>query len=228
MPDPIVVFFDIDETLFDDTRATRAGAEVIRKRFRPEVEAREFLAAWERSIEAFFPQYLAGILSFQGQRRARVRTCIDEALGDAQADEVFHIYSAAYEASWTLFPDVLPGLSELSGYMLGVISNGESAQQRKKLEQAGLSEVFSWVVTPEDCGYAKPSPQIFEFACQIASVPPPAAIYVGDRLTTDALAATDAGLLGIWLDRRGEAPRDCSVPVIGSLLELKPYIEAPG
>jgi putative hydrolase of the HAD superfamily len=43
--------------------------------------------------------------------------------------------------------------------------------------------------------------------------------YVGDRLTTDALAATDAGLLGIWLDRTGEATTT-PLPTITTLFDL--------
>jgi putative hydrolase of the HAD superfamily len=36
-------------------------------------------------------------------------------------------------------------------------------------------------------------------------VPARAAVYVGDRLEVDALAATAAGLRGIWLNRAGGA-----------------------
>jgi len=35
-------------------------------------------------------------------------------------------------------------------------------------------------------------------------VPPHAAVYNGDQFEVDALAATAAGLLGIWLNRAGD------------------------
>ena len=45
--------------------------------------------------------------------------------------------------------------------------------------------------------------------------------YVGDDLVVDALAAREAGLAGIWLDRRGTwAGGDVGVPVIRSLGDL--------
>lgn len=58
-------------------------------------------------------------------------------------------------------------------------------------------------------------------------------MYVGDRLSTDAIGAASAGLLGVWLDRNGAATveqlrraRDAGVPVIRTLDEL-PAIVAP-
>jgi putative hydrolase of the HAD superfamily len=221
----MVIFFDIDDTLIDDSGATKAAAEVLRKRFRPEIGCREFIAAWESSIDVHCPRFLAGDLSFQGQRRERVRDCIDRSIDDVRADEIFGAYLEAYEASWEVFPDVRPGLKTLGGYDLGVISNGQSDQQRKKLSRTGLMDSYSWVVTADDCGHAKPSREIFEFACSEAAVATGHAVYVGDQFDTDARAAINAGLRGIWLDRRAEAPKDCSVPVISSLQELAPFLE---
>jgi putative hydrolase of the HAD superfamily len=58
-------------------------------------------------------------------------------------------------------------------------------------------------------------------------VSPGDAAYVGDRLHTDAIGATAAGLRGIWIDRLGVATdaelaeaAGAGVPVIRTLAEL--------
>jgi putative hydrolase of the HAD superfamily len=48
--------------------------------------------------------------------------------------------------------------------------------------------------------------------------------YVGDRLTTDAAAATAAGLYGIWLNRTAD-PTPTHLPTIHTLADLHPLDE---
>ena len=66
---------------------------------------------------------------------------------------------------------------------------------------------------------AKPDPRAFELACVHFGVPARAAVYIGDWLEVDALAATAAGLRGIWLNRTGDAvpPR---VQAVDNLTDL--------
>jgi len=52
-------------------------------------------------------------------------------------------------------------LDNLSRYRLGVVSNGQAHQQRMKLQRTGISGKFDCIVISEECGYAKPNPEIF-------------------------------------------------------------------
>ena len=57
----------------------------------------------------------------------------------------------------------------------------------------------------------------FLHACERMGSEPARTAYVGDDLVVDALAAREAGLTGIWLDRRGTwADGDVGVPVVRS------------
>ena len=76
------------------------------------------------------------------------------------------------------------------------------------------------MVISEDIGVAKPHPGIFEAACEAVGASPSACVLVGDRLELDALGARDAGLTGVWLDRRGTGGAPASVPTIPRLSEL--------
>lgn len=72
-----------------------------------------------------------------------------------------------------------------------------------------------------DLGVAKPQPGIFYEACRRAHVRPASCVYVGDRFETDARAALNAGLAGIWISRGGRPITNIGVPVIASLSELR-------
>ena len=218
-----MIFFDIDGTLLDHERAVRAAAAAFQQEHAeafPE-SPENFLSRWRAVGKKHDDRFVAGEISFQEQRRARLRECFapKRQLADAEADALFAEYLAHYEASWQLYPDVADCLENLLPEGIGVISNGDSAQQRRKLEVLGIGSLLAVVVISDDLGVAKPEPGIFAFACREAGRVPSECFYVGDRLQTDAEASSRAGLVGIWLNRTGENA-DTRVPVISTLRDL--------
>jgi putative hydrolase of the HAD superfamily len=216
----MVVFFDIDDTLLDHVAAARAGAVALHRHIGAQGPLERFVSEWASALDRNFPRFLAGELSFQGQRRERIRQVVDAALTDAAADAVFVSYQEAYEAAWALFPDVLPCLDTLSNGRVGIISNGQVEQQRQKLKKTGIEARFECVVISEDCGCAKPAPEIFLEACRRIGASPAETVYVGDRYDIDAEGARRAGLTGVWLDRQRTRTARNEPPVIGTLDEL--------
>ena len=128
----------------------------------------------------------------------------DVVRGDA-ADSWFDGYREEYEAAWMLHDDAVSCLTGLRahGAQLGIITNGELAFQREKIDRVGLALLIDDVVASGDLGIAKPDRRIFEHACARFEVTTSDAVYVGDRLQTDAIGAAHAGLQGVWLNRSG-------------------------
>ncbi len=224
-----VVFFDIDGTLIDDAAATRAGAIGLFDRYRDRLADCEerFLQRWDALREHHFGRFLRGEISYLGQRRARIRDLFrrtSSEMSDSEANEILSVYRELYERAWRLFPDVVDTLDALSRCGLGVISNGSSMPQRRKLAAVGILDRFAVVVISEDIGVAKPHPRIFKAACQAVGVSPSACVYVGDRLDVDALGACEAGLRGVWLDRHGEGHGPSSITAITQLTQLLPLV----
>jgi putative hydrolase of the HAD superfamily len=221
------VVFDIDGTLVDYLGAQRAGLEklyaVLEEAQRVSLDA--FVAIWRREDARYWQQYQAGEITFVQQRLFRVKAVFEslgECLMDEQAMIIFRTYLAAYEASWKLYDDVLPCLDALSGYRLAVISNGDSGQQRRKLERTGIASRFESVVISGDLGVYKPHPEIFQRSLQELGVAAEEAVYIGDDLEADALGAQGVGMRAIWLAREGYVgdPADFPVPVVGSLSQV--------
>src|SRR5690606_487371 len=87
---------------------------------------------------------------------------------------VHRVPGGVYERAWRPFPEVERVLEKLSerGLRLGVITNGDAAQQRKKIEWTGLAGLLPHVVASSEAGAAKPSAGIFRTACAVLGVEP--------------------------------------------------------
>ena len=214
------IFFDIDDTLVDHRAAIGRAKQLLYERLDLPVSREAFLASWHESHQQLYPRFLKGEMPYPAVARARVRAAIDADLSDVEADRIFDEYLSDYEAGWSLLPDALPCLDSVAGRRLGIISNGRSGEQRRKLARTGIANRFEHVVISEDCGRAKPSAEMFHLACSAVRVPVEDAVHVGDNYELDACGARNAGLRGIWLDRAGRASRDHRGPLIGSLHEL--------
>jgi putative hydrolase of the HAD superfamily len=223
-----MIFFDIDETLIQNKAAERRAAEAFYLRHRELLQEAldRFLCRWKALTEQNVRRYLAGELSFQGQRRERIRQVFKGrlSLSDSEADTVFDFYLRVYEANWALYPDALSCLAELGDAGLGIVSNGDAVQQRQKLESLGIAERFEVILISGDRGVSKPDPQIFVDACRAAGRRPSRCWHVGDDLEADYGGSTAAGLNGIWLNR-GDRKRIDGIPTIGSLFELKGFVD---
>jgi putative hydrolase of the HAD superfamily len=226
-----VVIFDIDGTLVDHLGAQRAGLEKLYGMLEEaqRVSVDEFVAIWQREADRHWEQYQAGKITFIQQRLLRVKAvfdCLGEYASDETAMRVFLMYLAEYEGSWRLYDDVLPCLDSLSAYRLAVISNGDSGQQRRKLERTGIASRFESAVISGDLGVSKPHPDIFRQGLRELGVSAEEAVYVGDHLESDALGAQGVGMWAIWLARGGYVgdPADLLVPVVSSLSQVSKVV----
>lgn len=223
------LLFDLDGTLLDhDTAAEVALIEALQTM--PALHDVDHVHArrrWKQLEELAMERYLAGEITFTGQRRLRI-TLLAAELGlgtwDApRTDAWFAGYLRRYESAWRIYPDVRPGLDALAEQhphlRLGVLTNGDVDQQRKKLLRVGLAAGLPDVIASSEVGVAKPQPEIFQAGCARLRLAPDEVAYVGDRLHTDAIAATNAGLYGIWLNRNNDATSP-ELPVIQTLDDL--------
>lgn len=203
------VLFDVDDTLVAYSAAERAAiAGHLTDLGIPGDLLPATTAEWHRLQEHHFARYLAGRTDFPGQQRARVAGLLrwlDRPVpDDAGLTAWFAAYRRHHRAALRPYPDVAGCLAALAdaGTALGVITNTDAAAGRSKLAHTGLLPAFRCIVGVDSAGRAKPDPAIFRYACARLGLPPHQVAYVGDKPDTDAAAATAAGLLGIWLDRR--------------------------
>ena len=93
-------------------------------------------------------------------------------------------------------------LQTLKGHTkLGIVTNGFTQLQQKRLDRTGLKDYFDILVISEQVGVAKPHIDIFEHALSAMGWPDKEKVLmVGDTLETDILGAQNAGLHTCWLN----------------------------
>ncbi|MEV6498534.1 HAD family hydrolase [Streptomyces prunicolor] len=227
------VVWDVDDTLFDYTGADRAAMRehlVTEGLVDGPTSVAEALERWRVATEFHWARFSAGEVSFEGQRLDRVRLFLDRELTDAEAEDWFQRYKAHYETAWALFPDVLPVLDALATtHRHAVLSNSSLTVQDRKLRALGVYDRFEAVLCAAELGVSKPEAGAFLAACEALELPPHEVAYVGDHPEIDWRGAADAGLLSVWIDRRGgRTPGEALVGRhrIASLAELPALLGA--
>lgn len=212
-----VVLFDLDDTLMAHREAVAAGIVGYMRSRAYLGDETEAARRWHELEEKHYLAYLGGELTFEGQRQARAADFarrFGEELDAAAASRWFAEYFERYRDSWSLHDDVVPALDALAaaipGVRFGIITNGELEFQTAKIARLALDGRVEHVIASGAVGVAKPDAAIFRAALDRfhESAPVSAAAYVGDRLHTDAVGAANAGLLGVWVNRRGDTPSD--------------------
>lgn len=142
-------------------------------------------------------------------------------LASVLADE----YAALRRQSLDLFPESRTILEHFHkrGTRLGMVTNGDAAQQRDKIERFDLARYFEVVVIEGEFGTGKPDAKVYAHALDAIGVDASEAVMVGDHLEFDVEGSQRCGLTGIWIDRRGRGLGSSAVRphrIIGSLHEL--------
>lgn len=209
----------MDDTLLDSVAAARQALRVL-------LGNDAAWPVWQRITDLHYGRVLTGELPFDRMCVERTReffAAFGENLTLAEAAQREGIRMDAMRRAWRLFDDCWPCLRHLHlhGLRIAVITNAPCHYQHDKINAVGLTESFDTIVTSGEVGVAKPDPRIFHTACARLNLPPGMVAHVGDRLDIDAVAATQAGLRGIWLNRNGtHQPHPAGIAMIDSLEAL--------
>ncbi|MGN0728257.1 HAD family hydrolase [Treponema sp.] len=210
----MTVFFDLDRTLMDFETAENRGIQAVFEKYRNEIsmDFDEFKIQWKKWAQYFFDEYSAGKLTFDGQRKSRIAKIFElngsPVKSGEELDRRFTLYWTTYEAEYSLFSDALPALEKLSSLKIrmGIITNGDSENQRSKLKRAGITEFFSPIVISSEAGASKPDPTIFQKAMELSETPRDKTWYVGDSTEHDIVPARKLGINCFYLNRKRQAP----------------------
>jgi putative hydrolase of the HAD superfamily len=221
------VLLDLDETLIpeDEPLATaylavaraihgeRAGDEEVRA-LRAGLRAR-----WNR--DAPCPDYRARthvsasdglIAEFSGDdpALAAIRGYLPRFRAEAFPDPgLLTLWQRTRVRLQTTYPHAAEVLDRLRRHVrLGLVTNGTSDLQRRKLALAGLADRFDVVVAACDIGVGKPDPAMFAATLEALDVTADEAVMVGNDLDRDIAGATAAGIRSLWIQHGQDGGAD--------------------
>jgi putative hydrolase of the HAD superfamily len=189
------VIFDIDNTLTDFMRMKRAAVDSA-------VEAMidAGLAVEKgRMVERIFDHYWK-----EGVEDQKI---FDKVLKKDFGQVDYKIlaagiigYRRAKAGAMALYPHVNLTLIELTrlGIERVVISDAPKLEVWLRIVALGLHHYFDNVITAEDTGFKKPSPEPFCKALEILGTKPEETIMVGDWAERDVIGAKNLGIRTAW------------------------------
>ena len=210
------VLFDLDDTLYDREALVRRVIIDQYDAFEPEL----------RSVDK--DEFVTRIVQLDdhgyADKRALYATVGAEwRLAPDLIGRLAQDFWNSYDEKCELSQDTRITLQTLreSAMKIGVITNGGTERQQRKLESLGISSWFDVILISEAEGLKKPDAEIFHRAVGRCGVQAREAIFVGDHPETDIGGALQAGLRAIWkVTPYWPCPYD--VPAIRQLSEILP------
>lgn len=203
------ILFDLDFTLVDNDVGWRRLWPSVAERFAaryPGFDPAEFESRSYAFADGHYELLLRGDIDFDTYRRDYVRHGV-EPWGQLD-DELLAAYNEARNRSVDLielFEDAVETIRGLRahGLKIGILTNGPSELQRRKLRRIGIEREVDAVAVSEEIGASKPDPLAYERAVAMLGLPPGEVAMVGDHVVNDVAGALAAGLAAaVWVERR--------------------------
>jgi putative hydrolase of the HAD superfamily len=208
------VLFDLDETLIPEDEPLATAYRAVAGALGTDVASLRagLRARWQR--DAPCPDYRARvhvsasdglIAEFTGADPvlAAIRAYLPRFRAEAFPDpQLVALWQRIRVEAQTVYPLARATLERLRrDVRLGLVTNGTSDLQRRKLALAGLDPYFGVVVASCDIGTGKPDPAIFHAALAALGVTAAEAVMVGDDRDRDIQGAANAGLPSVLIER---------------------------
>ncbi len=203
------IIFDLDNTLLDYDRCELDAMQRTCKDYGLFVDQPD---AWE----SFWHVYRGNSFKYwtdfvNGGETKSIHEVLRYAFRDSLAptDIAHDALGAAY---WAYFCKVIHWedgaeqlLADLRGrFDLGLITNGISESQRKRLLAGGIHAMFRSIIISDEVNCRKPQQEIFELALRELDAKPREVLFVGDSLEDDYQGALRSGVDFCYYNKHGK------------------------
>lgn len=205
------IFFDLDDTLWNFTANSAVSlrklyeiSPILRKFFK---DVDEFISIYHHHNAILWQLYAQGKVTTRELKLERWRRTL--------ATHTFEVLTAVCEELERNYLDILAeGQEKIEGvfemlenlsnnYLIGVLSNGFTKTQYKKLRFSGLDRYITRIIVSEEIGVNKPDSRLFEYAVRETGATAPL-LMVGDNPEVDVFGAMKAGWYAVWYNPSGK------------------------
>ena len=223
MPDPpAAILFDLDDTILEFEAVAAPAWEQVTEGFAGEFDGvpaeavRRSIAEVSRAWWSDPERHRRGRLDLANTRRANIAEALGAlGIGDDEEDPLSARMAAAFAETRTAairpFAGAVETLRhfEAAAVPMALVTNGDSAGQRAKIERFELARFFRCIVIEEEFGAGKPDERVFRHALETLGATPQEAWMVGDNLQWEIEPCRRLGLHTVWVDVRGHGlPED--------------------
>ncbi len=192
------ILFDVYGTLLDPTSIQSTASEMM-------ADAPQFVALWRaKQLEYSWLLSLMGRYEsfWEITDRALTYTCerFMVMLSEGQREDLLNSWYTVAP-----YPGVAEGLELLTerGLRLGALSNGNPEMLDKGLRNSGIFDKLEVVLSVEEAGIFKPSPEVYKLGLSWLNTENPAEIGFVSSNSWDAIGAAGFGFRVCWVNRTG-------------------------
>lgn len=207
---PRVLLFDLDDTILRFSAGQPNFWGIALQRHLPEHADHPTLVAaidgasrefWAQSERAFW-----GRQNLQEARRLIAFTALGRrGVAEGECHRIADHMTESKEEYVRPFDGALEALRVLRerGHRLGLLTNGSSAFQRRKLSRFELEPLFELLLIEGELGFGKPDRRVFEAALDHFGSGAQETAMIGDNLDVDVAGAQALGIFAVWHDAAG-------------------------
>lgn len=225
------LFFDLDHTLWDFEANSRLTLLDLFNKYNLEDELKtgydNFYTTYIKVNDGKWELYRKGGIT---KERLRVERFQETFAMFGFSDVGF---SAVFEKEYlSICPhktQLLPGTEELLEYLqhryeMHVITNGFVETQKTKMQKSGLEFFFESMISSEEVGVNKPSPEIFKQSLERTGANPRTSLMIGDNLQADIVGAQSFGMDQVYYNPLRIKHNVRPTFEIAHLLEMKDFL----
>ncbi|PNP58219.1 hypothetical protein FNYG_15137 [Fusarium nygamai] len=202
---PTMVFFDLDNTLFDHRQSLKCALSAVRSVFPSlrKITSDDLAEKYNGALNHVYGKYLRNEIAHEDQDVEKIKLffkSLDLKEPDSECIARFRsVYKTIYRTNRKATPGSIQTLRRLrdNGYRTAIITNGPSESQIEKAKAIGVFDLVECVITSEEAGHPKPDVKIFQYAMQKLSVNTKKVYMVGDSVKADVKGALDAKVMPI-------------------------------
>jgi putative hydrolase of the HAD superfamily len=223
-----VVWFDLDDTVYDFHANSRRALERL---YHTQGLSRFFSSAdrWIDTYEHFntllWKDYSAALIDQPTLRMDRFRLPLTQmGVDDCTARKMSSAFDPVYLDYLAQETLLIPGAIELidrvrrAGLLTGILSNGFTEVQHRKIQNSGLAHLFNIIVLSDDIGINKPDVRLFNHAMKLSGIDIPSRhLMIGDNPSTDIAGASAAGWQALLFLRNPGKTAPDNMPAVSSL-----------
>jgi len=226
------IFFDLDNTLFDHHHSLQCAISAIRAKYvcLSQHTNDELVTKYNAALQTAYDKYLRKEITYEEFDLDKVYLFFVSLSLPKPTPEQAREFRATYQPVYRQNRRATLGSIETvcrlreHGYLIAIVTNGQTEDQVAKAECIGVRHLVDRIVTSEEAGCSKPEPFIFKHAAQLLGINVESAFMVGDSPDADIKGAIEAGMRPVWYSPTAVDSQafmfDHQVPIVQHMSQL--------